>query len=179
MRIMGIVTSRERGDAIDFQQDMLPKWIPLLGDAKIQIEHAHRIRNIKNNRQATMIFKVLMYQDRNTILQGAREARNKAPIQDAGRTIQFYADYSVFTNERRKVYGEVMKELYEPPYPATLTMTINREQRTFSREATQFLRKETGEGPPSRRQLFSIGLGDASKPKEDDMEQSDISDQHG
>ncbi|KAK5855653.1 hypothetical protein PBY51_007311 [Eleginops maclovinus] len=110
VRITGIGTGREGGGAIAFLQDMLPKWIPSLGDAKIQIERAHRIRSNKNNGQATMIFKVLRYQDRNTILQGARR---KAPIQDAGRAIRFYADYTAFTSERRKAYGEVMKELYE------------------------------------------------------------------
>lgn len=36
--ITGITTSKEGGDAITFLQDMLPKWIPSLGDAKIQIE---------------------------------------------------------------------------------------------------------------------------------------------
>ncbi|KAI3361658.1 hypothetical protein L3Q82_002025 [Scortum barcoo] len=184
VRITGIATGREGGDAIAFLQDMLPKWIPSLGDAKIQIERAHRIRSNKNNGQATMIFKVLRYQDRNIILQGAREARKKAPIQDAGRTIRFYADYSAFTSERRNAYGEVMKEVYERGipafliYPATLRMTINGEQRTFTsaHEAAQFLRKEAKEGPPPRRQLFTIG--DVSRLEEDGMEQTDIPDRH-
>lgn len=156
MRITGIATGREGGDAIAFLQDMLPKWIPSLSNAKIQIDH--RIRSNKNNGQATMIFKVFRYQDGNGILQGAREARKNAPIQDTGRTIRFYADYSAFTSEMMKVYGEVMKELYERGipafliYPATLRMTINGEQCTFTsaREAAQFLRKEASEGPPSR-----------------------------
>ena len=105
MRITGIATGREGADTIAFLQDMLPKWIPLLGDTKIQIERAHWISSNRNDGQATMIFKVLRYQDRNAILQGAREARKKAPMQDAGRTIRFYADYSAFTSERRKAYG--------------------------------------------------------------------------
>jgi len=130
VRITGIATGREGGDAIAFLQDMLPKWIPSLGNVKIEIERAHRIRSNRNNGQATMIFKVLRYQDRNTILQGACETRKNAPIQDAGRTIRFYADYSAFTSERRKAYGEVMR------------MTIDGEQRTFTsaHEAAQFLK---------------------------------------
>lgn len=112
---------------------------------------------------------MLSYQGRNTILQGARKARKKAPIQDAGRTVRFYVDYSAFTSQRRKVYGEVMKELYERGipafllYPATVRMTTKGEQRTFTsaREAAQFLRKEAGEGLPLRRRLFTIGSGDA------------------
>lgn len=187
VRITGIATGREGGDAIAFLQDMLPKWIPSLGNTKIQIERAHRIRSNKNNGQTTMIFKVLRYQDRNAILQGAREARKNAPIQDAGRTIRFYADYSAFTSEKRKAYGEVMKELYERGipafliYPATLRMTINGEQRTFTsaREAAQFLRKEVDGRPPSRRQLFTVGAGDAPRPEEDDMEQSGTEERHG
>lgn len=179
VRITGLAAGREGGDAIAFLQDMIPKWIPSLDNAKIQIERAHRIRSNKNNGQATMIFRVLRNQDRNTILQGAREARKKAPIQDAGRTIRFYVDYSAFMSERRKAYGEVMKELYERGVPAflihlaTLRMTINGEQRTFTsaREVAQFLRKEAGEGSPSRHRLFTIGAGDASRPEEDDMEQ--------
>lgn len=183
VRITGLSAGREGGDAIAFLQDMLPKWIPSLGTAKIQIERAHRIRNNRNDGQATMIFKVLRYQDRNAILQGAREARKKAPIQDAGKTIRFYADYSAFTSERRKAYGEVMKELYERGipafliYPATLRMTMNGEQRTFTsaREAAQFLKKEAGEGTSTCRQLFAVGAGGSSR-SEDDMDQSGIPD---
>lgn len=187
VRITGIAAGREGGDAVTFLQEMLPKWIPSLGNAKVQIERAHRIRNNQNNGRATMIFKVLRYQDRNNILQGAREERKKAPIQDDGKTIRFYADYSAFTNERRKAYGEVLKELHERRiqafllYPATLRMTINGEQRTFTSatEAAEFLRKGAGGGPSSRRQLFTVGSEGATGPEEEDMEQSNILDRHG
>ncbi|KAM4595945.1 thyroid peroxidase-like, partial [Polymixia lowei] len=85
----------------------------------------------KNDGQTTMIFKVLRYQDRSAILQGACEARKKVPIQDAGKTIWFYLDYSAFTNERRKAYADMIKELYKRGiptfliYPATLKMMFN------------------------------------------------------
>lgn len=59
VRITGLTAGREGGDAIAFLQDMLPKWIPLLDNAKIQIECAHRIRSNEINDQATMIFRVL------------------------------------------------------------------------------------------------------------------------
>ena len=153
VRITGLAAGREGGDATAFLQNMLPKWIPTLSGEKIQMERAHRIHSSRNDGQATMIFKLLRYQDRNAILQGAREARKNAPIQDEGRNIRFYADYSAFTNDRRRAYAEVMKELHERRipgfliYPATLRMTVKGAQRTFgsAQEATRFLREEFGE----------------------------------
>lgn len=180
VRITGIAAGREGGDAVAFLQDMLPKWIPSLGAAKIQIERAHRIYSTKKDRQATLIFRVLRHGDRNAILQGAREARRNAPIQDAGKTIRFYADYSAFTNGRRREFAAVQKELHERGvpafllYPATLKMTFKGEQRTFTsaEEAARFLNGETGDerSAPceSRRKLFALDGGDATRLNEEE-----------
>ncbi|KAK5868077.1 hypothetical protein PBY51_012522 [Eleginops maclovinus] len=64
------------------------------------------------------------------------------------------------------------------PFLMEGTKSKNSKQRAVH-EAAQFLRKEAGEGPPLRHQLFIIGSGDASRPEEDDMEQSNISVWHG
>ncbi len=131
---MRIAANREGGNTVIFLQDMLPKRIPALGTSKIQIERAHRIHSPKNDSQTTMIFKVLRYRDRNAILQGARKARKRAPIQDAGRNIRFYANCSTITKERRTVYADVMKELYERGIPVFLNYLAtlrNGEQRTY------------------------------------------------
>lgn len=87
--------------------------------------------------RTTHPFNVFRYQDRNNILQGPCEARMNAPIQDAWRTIPCYADYSAFTNQRRKAFADVQRELYLQGipsiliYPATLQLTFNVDQLSF------------------------------------------------
>lgn len=150
VRITGITTGREGNNAITFLQEMLPKWIPSLGNKIIEIERAHRIYgpHAKGNTPQTMILRLLRHGDRNAILNGAREATKHAPIQDAGRSLRFYADYSAHTSQRRKAFAGVQKSLREKGissfiiYPATLKITLDGEQRSFStpEDAEEFLR---------------------------------------
>jgi len=84
MRITGIATGREGGDAIAFLQDMLPKWIPSLNGVKIQIEHAHRIRCNKKNGQATMIFKVLGTRTATPSCKGLARQGKRVPYKTPG-----------------------------------------------------------------------------------------------
>ncbi|MGH0133111.1 UNVERIFIED_CONTAM: hypothetical protein FKN15_037188 [Acipenser sinensis] len=66
----------------------------------ILIKPAHRIYNSNWNGSEvthTIFFKALRYKDRQAILQGARE---KSPIQDTGKTLRFFADYSTATAQR-------------------------------------------------------------------------------
>ncbi|KAL1254315.1 hypothetical protein QQF64_016544 [Cirrhinus molitorella] len=82
VRLVGLPESAEGENAVQFLQEHLPKWIPSLqGDGKIEIQRAHRIYGSreKTNRPRTLIFRLLRYQDRERILNGARASR------DAGR----------------------------------------------------------------------------------------------
>lgn len=159
VRLVGLASNREGGDAIGFLQKMLPKWIPSLGNKAIEIERAHRIYGSNPNTEKTMIFKVLRYQDRQTILQGARKATEKGPILDAGKTLRFFADYSAFTSQKRKVYVGIRKELQTRGiqsfliYPATLRVNYKGKQLSFSSidEANAF--KAELSHLPTRREL--------------------------
>lgn len=149
VRITGITAGREGDNATSFLQEMLPKWIPSLGNRVVEIERAHRIYSphVKGSIPQTMILKLLRHGDRNAILKGARETSKTAPIQDAGKSLRFYADYSAHTSQRRKSFVGVQKYLREEGipsfmiYPATLKITLGGEQRSFTtpEEAEEFL----------------------------------------
>lgn len=170
IRLVNLSSNREGSDAVGFLQKMLPKWFPLLGAEPIQIERAHRIysQSTKNGKgPRTLIFKVLRYKDRQAILQGAREAKkNNKPIQDNGKELMFFADYSNYTAQKRKAYGTVQKELRARGipsfliYPAILRVTHNGQQLSFgtAEEAEAFCKplmedNEAQQGAQSRRKL--------------------------
>lgn len=148
VQITGISTGREGDNAITFLQEMLPKWIPSLGNRTVEIERAHRIYapHTKGNIPQTMILRLLRHRNRSAILNGAREAKKNPPIQDAGKSLRFYAD-SAHTSQRRKAFAGVQKSLREKGissfmiYPATLKITLDGEQRSFStpEDAEEFL----------------------------------------
>lgn len=150
VRLVNLAPNREGGDAISFLRDMLPKWIPSLGPDPIQIERAHRIYHStskKSNSPQTLIFKVLNYQDRQAILQGARAARkNNIPIIDGDQRLLFFPDYSMHTNEKRKAFKDVRKDLWAKGistfmiYPAILRVTYQGRQLSFEtpQEAEKF-----------------------------------------
>lgn len=72
VRIIGVKEGREADNPIRFLQKQLPVWIPTLQNKTvIELDRAHRIYG-KATASLTMIFRCLRYQDRQTILQGAR-----------------------------------------------------------------------------------------------------------
>lgn len=145
VRITGISPGREGDNVTTFLQEMLPKWIPSLGNRAVEIERAHRIYSphAKGNIPQTMIVRLLQHGDRNAILNGAREASKNAPIQDAGKSLCFYADYSAHTSQRQKAFVGVQKYLCEKGipsfiiYPATLEDHPGR--RATPEDAEEFL----------------------------------------
>lgn len=163
VRIVGLAPNREGDDPIGFLQKMLPVWIPTLSKkAPVEIDRAHRIYSQGTAR--TMIFRVLRYQDRQAILQGAREARKKEPtgIQDARKTLRFYADYSAFTVQRRQAFAGPQKELHARGipnfliYPAILRVDHKGEKLSFEspKEAEAFCcQLGNTSAKPTRRQL--------------------------
>lgn len=161
IRLVNLAANREGGDTIRFLQKMLPKWIPSLGTEPVQIERAHRIYHSmpnKANRPQTLIFKVLNYQDRQAILQGARAAKkNNTPIKDEGRELLFFADYSTYTSESRRAFKVVRKDLWAKGistfliYPATLRVTYQGRQLSFEtvQEAENFRNQLSDDRPTS------------------------------
>lgn len=118
-----------------------------------------------------MILRLLRHGDHNAILNGAREASKNAPIQDAGKSLRFYADYSAHTSQRRKAFVGVQKYLREKGIssfmicPATLKITLDGEQRSFStpEDTKEFLRgsvwgPDNAGGSPSARGSDGAGV---------------------
>lgn len=140
VRITGIPNNSEGGNAVAFLQENLPKWLPSLAKTTIEIERAHRVRSAKSRGDfpETMILRLLRHGDRTAILNGARAAAKNGPIQHAGSTLRFYADYSAQTSQRRKAFSGIQKKLREKGimsfliYPATLRISLHGEQHTFT-----------------------------------------------
>lgn len=138
VRIIGIKEGREADDPVGFLQRQLPLWIPKLHNKPvIEIDRAHRIHG-KHTASRTMIFRCLRYQDRHTILQGAREAQRKGPIRDEQAILRFKPDYSAFTIQRRQEFVGAQRKLHARGisnfliYPATLRVTYRGKQLTFN-----------------------------------------------
>lgn len=139
LRLVGLPESAEGENAIQFLQDNLPVWIPSLAGDKIEIQRAHRIFTTQDrtSRPRTLIFRLLRYQDREKILNGAR-ALSSAPTHrtsSKGQTLTsrllFFPDYSNDTAQRRKAFDAVRKQLANRGlrpflrYPATLKVRHN------------------------------------------------------
>ncbi len=109
VRLVGLREGVEGDDCIAFLKANLPKWIPSIADREIKIECAHRIySDKKSKRPQTVIFKLLDYTDRQTILKGARAAY---PVKFGSRTLNFFPDYSADTTKKRKAFTEVQKKM--------------------------------------------------------------------
>ncbi|RXN16552.1 LINE-1 type transposase domain-containing 1 [Labeo rohita] len=139
VRIVGLSPNREGGDAIRFLQEMLPKWIPSLSNKPIEIERAHRIYGRQRSTETghTMIFKVLRYQDRQAILDGAREVSKRGPVLDGENSLRSFADYSAHTSQKWRSFADTRKELRAAGiqsfliYPAILRVMHNGEKLSF------------------------------------------------
>ena len=179
IRITGLAGGREGNNAISFLQKMLPKWIPQLSTRNIEIERAHRIphHRARENVPPTMILRLLRHNDRNDILNGAREATKNGPILDEGRALRFYADYSAHTNQRRQAFYGVQKALRERGtpafliYPATLRVTVDGQQRSFTspREVEELLGLGENTRPP---RTSDSSLRDGEQMEHDDATSS-------
>ncbi len=126
VRLVNLPTGMEGDDPIGFLQKMLPKWIPELSErpCPIEIDRAHRVYSNSNSpKPRSMIFRLLRYPDRQAILQGARKAKPTLP---GGTSLEFYADYSPETAQKRKAFSAVRAKLHQKGaetfliYPALL-----------------------------------------------------------
>uniref|UniRef100_A0A8C9ZZF1 L1 transposable element RRM domain-containing protein n=1 Tax=Sander lucioperca TaxID=283035 RepID=A0A8C9ZZF1_SANLU len=149
LRLVGLPESAEGENAIRFLQDNLPRWIPSLAGEKIEIQRAHRIFTTQDrtSHPRTLIFRLLRYQDREKILNGARalSATPTHQISSEGRTsvsrLLFFPDYSNDTAQRRNTFDAVRKQLANRGlrpflrYPATLKVRHNGSLHFFERVA--------------------------------------------
>ncbi|RXN11391.1 LINE-1 type transposase domain-containing 1 [Labeo rohita] len=127
----------EGDDPVGFLQKMLPKWIPDLSarPCPIEIDRAHRVySNSNSSKPRSMIFRLLRYPDRQAILQGAHKAKPTLP---GGTTLEFCADYSPETAQRRKAFSAVRAKLHQKGaetfliYPALLRVTYKGQKHSF------------------------------------------------
>ena len=125
VRIIGLKECSEKDDPVGFLQKRLPKWIPSLQNkATIEIDRAHRIYG-KGAGTRTLILRCLRYQDREAIIQGAKQAQQEGLIRDSNATLRFKPDYSSFITQQHQGFIGVQRELYAKGiqnfliYPAT------------------------------------------------------------
>ncbi len=129
VRLVNLPTGMEGDDPVGFLQKMLPKWIPELSarPCPIEIDRAHRVYSNSNSpKPRSIIFCLLRYPDKQAILQGAHKAKPNLP---GGTSLEFYADYSPETVQRRKAFSAVRAKLHQKGaetfliYPALLRVT--------------------------------------------------------
>ncbi|MGH0134895.1 UNVERIFIED_CONTAM: hypothetical protein FKN15_004461 [Acipenser sinensis] len=76
LRQVGLKEGDEGSDPIEFLTKSLPLWFPSLSGRAIEIMHAHRIYSYQaksRDKPCRLIFNLLKYSDRQTILQAARK----------------------------------------------------------------------------------------------------------
>ncbi|KAJ7992795.1 hypothetical protein DPEC_G00282400 [Dallia pectoralis] len=161
VRLVGLPEAVEGSDAIGYLKVNLPKWIPSLVGRDIDIERAHRVYDggeANSNKPRTLIFRLLRWQDRLAILNGARQvypvkmASNGATRSTTGSaptvsTILFFPDYSPATTAKRKSFSAAMKKArdmgLEPflIYPARIKLQYKGEKKMFdsSQAAEDFI----------------------------------------
>lgn len=128
VRLVGLKEGVEGDDPLRFIQNNLPKWIPSLVGKVLEIERAHRIYSGERAKSTprTFIFKMLRYQDRNAILNGARGA---GQILHNGSPLLFFPDYSTHTASKRRAMALARKKLTQSGitsfllYPAVVKVT--------------------------------------------------------
>ena len=145
IRLINLPTGAEGDDPVGYLRAMLPQWIPTLSNSSmpIEIDRAHRTFSAYTSKPRTMIFRVLRYQDRQAILQGVRRAMPK--LQN-GTPLEFYADYSTKTTQRRNKLKSIRSKLRQRGiksfliYPAILKVIYKGEKLSFEspEDAKQF-----------------------------------------
>ncbi|XP_042566255.1 uncharacterized protein LOC122133667 [Clupea harengus] len=145
IRLINLPTGAEGDDPVGYLRAMLPQWIPTLSNSSmpIEIDRAHRTFSAYTSKPRTMNFRVLRYQDRQAILQGARRAKPK--LQN-GTPLEFYADYSTKTTQTRNKLKSIRSKLRQRGiksfliYPAILKVIYKGEKLSFEspEDAEQF-----------------------------------------
>lgn len=146
VRLVGLPETVEGADAISYLKDNLPEWIPSLVGRDIDIERAYHVYGgeVNSKKPRTLIFRLLCWQDRSAILNGARQVYpvkytpNGASLAPTASTLLFFPDYSPAMTARRKSFSSVMKKAkdmnLEPflIYPARVKLQYKGEKKMFN-----------------------------------------------
>ncbi|KAL0152687.1 hypothetical protein M9458_052410 [Cirrhinus mrigala] len=92
-----------------FLREMIPKWLDLPFDLKLEIERAHRSLGPApgvNNPPRIILVRFLRYADRDRILQAALKKRQ---IIHEGKQVRFFQDLSVDVMRKRREFDAVKK----------------------------------------------------------------------
>lgn len=106
-------------------------------------------------------FRLLRYPDRQAILQGARKAKPPLP---GGACLEFYADYSHETAQKRKAFSTVRSKLHQKDaetfliYPALLKVTYKGQKNSFEslKVAEKYLEGLDGAATTDCSQIFKL-----------------------
>lgn len=151
LRLVGLPESTEKEDPIGFLQANLPVWFPALAvDGLIQIERAHRVYaalDSNRNKPRVLLFKLLRFIDRQAIFRAFRNAGSSITHGEA--KLLLFADYSVFTSQRRKAFAPTIAALKQRSiqnfliYPAKLKVLYQSKQLYFESpdEAMSFIKE--------------------------------------
>ena len=109
LRILHLKEGQEGSNAIAYLVANIPKWFPSIAAEwrpALEIMRAHRVGPYKPNSKTprVLMVKFLRFTDRDSVLKKSRET----PVDLAGQTLRFTADYSEFTAKRRKPCYAVM-----------------------------------------------------------------------
>ncbi len=113
LRLVDLTEGAEGGNAMQFLQTQIPKWLSALQGKVIEIECAHRLyanEDSTRKKARTVIFKLLCYNDRQAIL---KEARNSPSLSYEGAKLWFFPDFSKGTSQKRKDMSEKRKRLQQ------------------------------------------------------------------
>uniref|UniRef100_H3AZ64 L1 transposable element RRM domain-containing protein n=1 Tax=Latimeria chalumnae TaxID=7897 RepID=H3AZ64_LATCH len=154
LRILGFPEASEKGKPIQFLQVALPELLQLPENTVLDLEHAHRSlapHPSEGQRPCPFIVKFLRFPMKELILHKAREL---GTLTWQGHRILIFPDLSRDLMEWRKKFLEVKRGLREHNlqyglfYPATLKVTVNRVDSSFTspKEAQAFL--EEWKDPP-------------------------------
>ncbi len=164
VRLVNLPTGIEGDDPVGFLQKMLPKWIPELSarPCPIEIDRAPWVySNYNSPKPRLMVFRLLRYPDRQAILQGARKAKPTLP---GGTSLEFYADYSPETVQRRKAFSAIRAKLQQKGaetfliYPAILRVTYKGQKHSFEspEDPDKYIEGLDGATVPSARRSLNL-----------------------
>lgn len=142
LRIVGLPEKAEGSTPLpQFLREMIPKWLDLSFDFRLEIERAHRSLAPApgvNDPPRSVLVRFLRFADRERILQAALKKRQ---ITHESKQIRFFQDLSVDVMRKRREFDAVKKILVDRKmfrgfaYPAKLRCLHDSELRTFSTPA--------------------------------------------
>lgn len=142
LRVVGLPEKAEGSTPLaQFLMEMIPKWLDLSFDPRLEIERAHRSLGPVpggSDPPRSVLVRFLRYADKERIIQAALKKRY---ITHEGKQVRFFQDLSVEVMRKRKEFDTVRKILIDRKmfrgfaYPAKLRCLFGSELRTFNTPA--------------------------------------------